>query len=93
MKRVMFSLASVLVLVAALAVTALAQESYPSQQQQQQPTTTDQSTTPATTDPATTSSTTSTEPMPATASPLPLIGLGGLASLAAGAWVTRRRRK
>jgi len=44
------------------------------------------------TTPADPSTTTSSE-LPKTASPLPLMGLGGLASLAAGAWMTRPRRR
>jgi hypothetical protein len=83
MKRVLSSLAAVLVLTTAVTVTARAQDPYQTQQQQ--------STT--TTDPAATPTTTSsTESMPATASPLPLVGLGGLASIAAGMWLTRRRK-
>jgi len=91
MKRVLSSLASVLVLTAALAVTAQAQD-YPSgTTAQQQPTTTTEPQ-PTTTTDASTSTTTSSTEMPATASPLALMGLGGLASLAAGAWFSRRRR-
>src|SRR5262249_25546916 len=96
----------VAVMLLTIAAAAAAQSGDPYQQNQpaqgsdaavnQQSTTPAQTpTTPAepqTSTPADPSTTTSSE-LPKTASPLPLMGLGGLVSLAAGAWMTRPRRR
>ena len=95
MQRTLSTLAAALVLTLSVAMVAQAQESYPqgttAQQpvDQSQPTTPDQTTPPV--DQSTTTTTTSSE-LPRTASPLPLVGLSGLMSLAAGAWLARSRR-
>ena len=92
MKRGLFALLAALSLFAAS--IASAQDSYT--QQQQQSTTDAQSQTqdPAPVDQATTTdASTTTSSLPATASPVPLLGFVGLLTLAAGVWVIRARRR
>jgi cytoskeletal protein RodZ len=97
MKRVVLSLAAVLALASVIATAVQAQESTPSNAPgatTQQPAT--QTPTSTSDQPATTTSSASTSSgssMPATAGPLPLVGMGGLASLAVGALLARRPRK
>src|SRR5262245_12341642 len=102
MQRKTFLLATAMLLtVAAAAAAQSADENQYSQgsdatvnQQSTTPAQTPSTSTPADqqTIPADPSTTTSSE-LPKTASPLPLMGLGGLASLAAGAWLNRSRRR
>ena len=89
MKRILCSLVAALVLTLAGAAVALSQEGSSQPAVDQQPTTptTDQSST------MDQSSTTTSSDMPKTASPLPLMGLGGLSALASGLWLSRPRRK
>ena len=95
MKRGLFSIAAALYLIAAVSI-ASAQDSYSQQQSQTQSQTQDPN---ATTDQTqqstdqTTTDQTTTETLPATASPLPLLGFIGLLTLAAGVWVIRARRR
>lgn len=94
MQRILSTLAAALILTLSVAVVAQAQE-YPQGTTAQQPVdqqTTPQQTTPEQTTPVDPTVSTSTD-LPRTASPLPLVGLGGLVSLAAGAWLARSRRR
>ncbi len=109
MKRTVIVLAALLALATAGLATAWAQETYPTGSSGSSPATpTDQqASTPAQqqagTQPAATSDqapTTTPDPtitsegkMPKTASPLPLVGLGGLTTLAMGLWASRPRRR
>lgn len=94
MKRGLFALLAALSLFAAS--IASAQDSYTQQQQQS---TTDAQSQSQTQDPApvdqatTTDASTTTSSLPATASPVPLLGFVGLLTLAAGVWVIRARRR
>lgn len=88
MKRLTSMLLAVLALTIATAVAVQAQEStYPQSTTQQ--TATDPS---ATTPPADPAATTPVTDLPATASPMPLVALGGLASMAMGSALSRRRK-
>lgn len=102
MKRTQSLLVAAMLLT--LAGAAAAQSQDPNQASDQQPNaavnqqSTTQAQTPTTptdqaTPPADPSSTPTSSDLPRTASPLPLMGLGGLVSLAAGAWLVRPRRK
>jgi len=108
MKRTVIVLAALLALATAGVAAAWAQTGYPSSPSSNSPASVNDqqsSTMPqqSGTAPAATNSdqaSTATEPapasdeqMPKTASPLPLIGLGGLATFASGLWVSRPRRK
>ena len=90
MKRITSLLLAVLALTIAAVVAVQAQESYPQGTTAQQPSGTveQQSTTPA--DPAATAP---SSDLPATASPMPLVALGGLVAMAAGTALSRLRRK
>ena len=95
MRRGLFALLAALSLFAAS--IASAQDSYSQQQQQS---TTDAQSQSQTQDPApadnqatTTDASSTTSSLPATASPLPLLGFVGLLTLAAGVWVIRARRR
>ena len=94
MKRFTSLLVAVLALTLAGFAAAQSQDPYaqgsaqPSSGTVNQAPATDQGT--ATTDPSTMST---SSQLPATASPMPLIGLSGLVALAAGAAISRRRRK
>lgn len=95
MKRILLCIACLLVLGVA-AGSAQAQEPYTpttsdqtAQAQTQAPTTEQPAADPATSDPSMSSS----SELPATASPWPLVGLVGFASLAAGLYLPRRRAK
>ncbi len=99
MKRVPFALTAVLALAIVGSLVAQSQESYPTATANQQQTGSTPTSGPSTV-PVDQQQTTTTDPatqpassLPATASPLPLIGLGGLVSLAAGLWVSRSRRR
>ncbi len=100
MKRISIVFAAVVALVLATALLAQAQEATPSSNPNQQPAgTMNQAPTTqptSTTEPAPTtteaSTTTDASRMPKTASPLPAIGLAGLAALTAGVLLSRRRR-
>ena len=90
MQRILSTLAAALILTLSVAVVAQAQE-YPQGTTAQQPVD-QQQTTPEQTTPVDPNASTSTD-LPRTASPLPLVGLGGLVSLAAGVWLARSRRR
>jgi hypothetical protein len=92
MKRITSLLLAVLALTIVAVAAVQAQEQYPQGTTAQQPSgTVDQSSTTA--DPAATTPTTPASDLPATASPMPLVALGGLASTAIGAALSRLRRK
>jgi len=89
-------------LVAAMLLTLAGVAAAQSQDPNQAPAMNQQSTAPAQAQttpahqpapPADQSSTTPSSDLPKTASPLPLMGLSGLVSMAAGAWLVRPRRK
>ena len=90
MKRITSLLLAVLALSIVAVAAVQAQEQYPQGTTAQQPSGTveQQSTTPV--DPAMTAPATD---LPATASPMPLVALGGFAAMAAGAALSRLRRK
>lgn len=90
MKRITSLLLAVLALTIVTVAAVQAQEQYPQGTTAQQPSGTveQQSTTPV--DPA---ATTTSSDLPATASPMPLVALSGLVSMAAGAALSRLRRK
>ena len=89
MKRITSLLLAVLALTLVAVTAVQAQEPYPPGTTAQQPSgTVDQSTTTA--DPA---QTTPSSELPATASPMPLVALGGLAALGVGSLLNRSRRR
>jgi len=89
MKRITSLLLAVLALALVTVTAVQAQDQYPQGTTAQQPSgTVDQSTT--TTDPA---QTTPSSELPATASPMPLVGLAGLAALGIGSLLNRSRRR
>jgi hypothetical protein len=93
MKRITSLVLAVLALTIVTAIAVQAQESYPqgtTAQQTPSGTTTDQTAPTTTTDPA--AQTPATD-MPATATPMPLVGLGGLGALGLGSLLNRSRRR
>jgi len=102
MKHAVISLAAALVLISAAVAFAQTDPNYSNPPAQQpattsQSTTTDQSTTTTTTTPSdqttqTNSMTSDQTTLPATASTLPLVGLGGIFALTVGLWMSRPRR-
>lgn len=106
MKRSWFSLAAVLSLIVAVSI-ASAQQDYSGSQpsgtsssttsssssSQMQSQSTDPSTTSPTTEASTTSDPATSSTLPATASPMPLVGVIGLLTLAAGLWIARMRQR
>ena len=90
MKRITSLVLAVLVLTIVAVTSTQAQEPYPPGTTAQQPSgTVDQQQT-TTTDPA---QTMPSSELPATASPMPLVALGGLAALGVGAFLNRSRRR
>lgn len=105
MKRSWFSIAAVLALIMVVSVASAQQQpsgtsssptssttSGTSSDMNAQSQSTHPSTTPATTEASTTENSTS-KSLPSTASPMPLVGVIGLLTLAAGLWVARVRQK
>ena len=90
MKRITSLLLAVLALTIATVVAVQAQETYPQGTTAQQPSGTVEQQPSTTVDPA---STVPSSELPATASPMPLVALGGLVAMAAGAALSRLRRK
>ena len=90
MKRITSLLLAVMALTIVAVAAVQAQEQYPQGTTAQQPSGAVEQ------QPTTTVDQTSTAPasdLPATASPMPLVALGGLVSMAAGAALSRLRRK
>jgi len=90
MKRITSLLLAVLALSIVAVAAVQAQDQYQQGTTAQQPSGTVEQQPAAAADPAMTAPATD---LPATASPMPLVALGGLVSMAAGAVLSRRRRK
>jgi LPXTG-motif cell wall-anchored protein len=90
MKRITSLLLAMLALTLVAVTAVQAQEQYPQGTTAQQPSGTVEQQPTTTADQSTV---TPSSELPATASPMPLVALGGLAAMAAGATLSRLRRK